>query len=159
LGTSQGAEPRRQAEQLASVAVAVVGEEPLAGTVSSLLQSELQAAGLQVLDASTLPGSEDLLRNHGEPSANQLIRALRGDGATVLVLARVQRVGERMLSYMGRQDVVYSSRVVLTIYNLATGQPRGQTRSATVEYTQLNLEQSAEKTLGPVAREVAEDLH
>jgi len=157
-GTSEGAEPRRQAGELAGVAVAVVGEEPLAGTVSSLLQSELQAAGLQVLDASTLPGSEDLLRNHGEPSANQLIRALKGDRAAVLVLARVQRVGERMLSYMDRQDVAYSSRVVLTSYDVATGQPRGQSRSVTVEYTQLNLEQSAEKTLGPVAREVAEEV-
>ncbi len=141
------------------IAVAVVGEEPLAGTVSSLLQSDLQSAGLQVLDAATHPGSEDLLRGGAEPSVGELLRALRASGARVLVVGRVQRVGERILSYMGRQDVAYSSRVTLTSFDLATGRQAGPARSATVEYTQLNLEQNAEKTLGPLAREIADGLH
>ncbi|MBZ5588403.1 MAG: serine/threonine protein kinase [Acidobacteriia bacterium] len=157
-GISQGEGLRQPAQGLSGVAVAVVGEEPLAGAVSSLLQSELQAAGLQTLDAATLPGSEDLLRTHGEPSVNELIRSLRASRAAVLVLARVQRVGERMLSYMGRQDVAYSSRVTLVGYDLATGQQKGQSRSAMVEYTQLNLEQATDKAVGPLARDFAQQV-
>jgi hypothetical protein len=76
----------------------------------------------------------------------------------VLVLARVQRVGERMLSYMGRQDVAYSSRVTLTSYDLATGRQKGQSQSAMVEYTQLSLEQASEKALAPLARQLAEEV-
>ena len=154
---SQGTETARAAA-LSGTAIAVLGEEPLAGTVSSLLQSEVQGAGLQALDASALPGSEDLLRGRGEPSATELIRSLRASGAAVLVLAKVQRVGERMLSYMGRQDVAYSSRVTLTGYDLATGRQKGQTRSAIVEYTQLSLEQASEKALGPLARQLVEEI-
>jgi hypothetical protein len=147
-----------QAAALSGAAVAVVGDEPLAGKVASLLQSELSAAGVQALDAATLPGTEDLLRGRGEPSATELIRSLRGSGAAVLVLARVQRVGERMLSYMGRQDVAYSSRVTLTSYDLATGRQKGQSQSAMVEYTQLSLEQASEKALAPLARQLAEEV-
>jgi serine/threonine-protein kinase len=147
-----------QAAALSGVAVAVVGEEPLAGTVASLVQSELSAAGMQALDAATLPGSEDLLRGQGEPSATELVRSLRGSGAAVLVLAKVQRVGERMLSYMGRQDIAYSSRVTLTSYDLATGRQKGQSRSAMVEYTQLSLEQASQKALAPLARQLAEEV-
>ena len=147
-----------QAAALSGVAVAVVGEEPLAGTVASLVQSELSAAGMQALDAATLPGSEDLLRGQGEPSATELVRSLRGSGAAVLVLAKVQRVGERMLSYMGRQDIASSSRVTLTSYDLATGRQKGQSRSAMVEYTQLSLEQASQKALAPLARQLAEEV-
>jgi len=157
--SSQGEPDRQPLQSLSGVAVAVVGEEPLAGTVSSLLRSELQAAGRHVFDAATLPACEELLVNRGEPTASQLMRALRSERVAVLVLARVQRVGERMLNYMDRQDVAYSDRVVLTGYDIATGQERGQSRSVTVEFTQLNLEQATERALGPAARELAEELH
>ena len=139
-------------------AVAVIGDEPLAGAVASVIQSELSAAGVQALEAATMPGSEDLLRGGGEPSATELARSLRGSGAAVLVLVKVQRVGERMLSYMGRQDVAYSSRVTLTAYDLTSGRQRGQARSGMVEYTQLSLEQATAKAIAPLARELAEEV-
>ncbi|HVN77249.1 MAG TPA: hypothetical protein VMT19_13105, partial [Thermoanaerobaculaceae bacterium] len=156
--SARGGEPAPPSAPLSGVAVAVVGEEPLAGTVASLLQSEVQGAGLQALDAANLPGAEDLLRGGGQPSANDLLRSLRGSGAAVLVMAKVQRVGERTLSYMDRQDVAYSSRVTLTGYDLRTGRQKGQSRSAVVEYTQLSLEQASDKALGPLARQLVEDI-
>jgi eukaryotic-like serine/threonine-protein kinase len=148
---------RRPAEAAAGgVAFAVVGDPALAGPVSSLLASELESAGLQAVDAASLPAAEDVLRPGGEPSSGELLRALGGVGVGVLVVARVQHVGERMLSYMGRQDVATSSRVTVTCYDVASGRPRGRPLAATVEYTALNAESAAQKALGSLLQEAAQ---
>ena len=152
------AQEQQPAPALAGVAVAAVGEQLLVGTVSSFVQSELQAAGLQPLDAATLPATEGLVRGEGEPGTEELIRALRGAGVAVLALARVVPAGQRELQYMDRYDVAYSSRVTVTCYDVATGRPRGRSLSATIEYTTLTIERSTEKALGPLAQEIARQV-
>lgn len=152
------AQEQQPAPALAGVAVAAVGEQLLVGTVSSFVQSELQAAGLQPLDAATLPATEGLVRGEGEPGTEELIRALRGAGVAVLALARVVPAGQRELQYMDRYDVAYSSRVTVTCYDVATGRPRGRSLSATIEYTTLTIERSTERALGPLAREIAQQV-
>ena len=52
---------------LRGVAVGVIGDQPIAGTVSSFLEAELQGAGLQPLDAATLPETGDRFAGGGEP--------------------------------------------------------------------------------------------
>jgi serine/threonine-protein kinase len=140
---------------LGGVAVAVVGDQMLVGPVASFLQSELQTAGLQPLDASTLPVTEALLRGQADPGADGLMQALRGERLAVLVLARVVPAGQRQLKYMNRYDTAYSSRVTLTCYDLATGRPKGRSLSATVEFTTLTTERATEKALGPLVEEIA----
>ncbi len=136
------------------VAVAVIGEQPLAGAVADLLQSELSARGLQPIDAASLPGGDDLLRGRGAPTAGELIRALAASDAAELVVARIQPAGERTLSYMGRHDVAYSSRVTLSCFDLTTGQPKGPSPGATVEYTSIGAAGAAEKALGAAVTEI-----
>jgi serine/threonine-protein kinase len=158
-GEAAGSVPAQPASAQPSsaplAAVAVVGEQPLAGAVASFLQSELERAGLAPTDAATLPGADALLAGSGVPATAEVLRALRGSGATALVLARVERVGERYLTYMNRQDIAYTSRVTIACYDVATGRPRGPSRSANVEYTSLTLDRAAEKALGPLVVDVA----
>ncbi len=148
--TAEGAAPA-----LSGVTVAVIGEQPVSGSVVNFLQSELQNAGLQPVDASTLSSTEDLLRG-GNPSIGELSRALRAEGIATLVLARVERVGERELHYMGRTDIAYSARVTLACYDVASGRPKGRSQSAVVEYTPLNLDEKTEKALGPLVDDVVQ---
>lgn len=160
-GVSEGRrrrEERAAPAALSGVAYAVTGEPLLAGSVGSILASELAAAGLEAVDAQTLPATEGALRSGGEPSAGELIDLLRSAGVATLVLARVDHVGDRDLNYMGRHDVAYSSRVTVTCYDIATGRPVGRSNTATVEYTQLNVERQAEKTVAPLAGAAAASL-
>jgi predicted Ser/Thr protein kinase len=151
-----GVTPETAAPALRGVAVGVVGEQPIAGSVSTYLESELERAGLQPQDAATLPETGDLFGGGGEPQIRSLISALRAEGVAVLVLARVEHVGERVLDYMGRSDVAYTSRVTLTCFDVATGRPKGRSLAATVEYTTLNVRQASEKALDPLMREVTQ---
>jgi len=139
---------------LAGVAVAAFGEQLLVGTVASVVQLELERAGLQPLDAATLPAVERLVRGQEEPATDELVRAMREAGLAVLVLARVTPAGQRDLQYMGRFDVAYSSRVTLTCYDVATARPKGRSLSATIEYTTLTIEAATERALGPLVREI-----
>jgi serine/threonine-protein kinase len=135
----------------AGVVAAATGDAGLSGAVSSVLRSELEAAGIEVVDAHSLPATEDLLR-HGDVSAGRLIDRLRGEGYATLVLARIEPTGQRELSYYGRHDIAYSSRVTLTTYDLATGRPLGSSTSATIEYTSISAQSESEETVGPLAR-------
>jgi len=146
---------RQAAPRLAGVSVAAVGEQLLVGTVASAVQSALAAAGLEAIDAANLPEAESLVRQGGEPATDELVRAMRGAGVAVLVIARVTPAGQRELQYMGRYDVAYSSRVTITCYDVATGRPKGPAQSATVEYTMLTIERATEKALAPLAEEIA----
>ena len=148
------AEERPAAPALAGVAVAAFGEQLLVGTVASVVQLELERAGLQPLDAATLPAVERLVRGQEEPATDELVRAMREAGLAVLVLARVTPAGQRDLQYMGRSDVAYSSRVTLTCYDVATARPKGRPLAATIEYTTLTIEAATERALGPLVREI-----
>jgi hypothetical protein len=147
-------EERRAAPTLAGVAVAAFGEQLLVGTVASVVQSELERAGLQPLDAATLPATEQLMRDQGEPATEELLRATRDAGVAFLVLARVTPAGQRELQYMDRYDVAYSSRVTLTCYDVATARPKGRSLAATIEYTTLTIEAATERALAPLVQEI-----
>ena len=136
------------------VAVAATGDAGLLGAVSSVLRSELEAAGIEVVDAHTLPATEDLL-SRGNVPAGRLIDRLRGEGYATLLLARIDPTGQRELSYYGRHDTAYSSRVTLTAYDLATGKPLGSSKSATLEYTAISAQSESEEAVGPLARSLA----
>jgi eukaryotic-like serine/threonine-protein kinase len=158
---ASAAHPARAPEQnapvekhRAGVAVAATGDAALLGAVSSVLRSELDAAGIQVVDAHTLPATEDLLRR-GEASTGRLIDRLSSEGYAVLLLARVDPIGQRELSYYGRHDTAYTSRVTLTAYDLATGKPFGSSGTATVEYTSINADSASEEMVAPLAKSIA----
>jgi len=76
----------------------------------------------------------------------------------VLVLARIDPVGQRELHYYGRHDTAYSSRVTLTTYDLATARPFGSSGTATIEYTSLNADSKSEEMVGPLAKTIASTI-
>ncbi len=140
---------------LSGVAVASIGPQPLAGVVGSYVQSELQTAGLEPVDAASLPASEGVLAGGAAPPLAALLASAQRDGVARLVLVRVEPAGERPLQYMDRSDVAYSARVTATCYDVASGRPVGPAASAMVEYTSLNIESATEKALGAVAEAIA----
>jgi serine/threonine-protein kinase len=146
------------APALAGVAVGATGEAPIAGIVASYLQSELHGAGLQALDAASLPDTEDMFGGGGSPAVRDVLGRLRGAGVAKLVLARVEAAGQRELRYMGRSDTAYTSRVTVTCYDVATGRPQGGSLSATFESTSLNQQQNTEKALDPLISQLVQRL-
>jgi serine/threonine-protein kinase len=133
------------------VAVSVQGEAGLNASVARIVTRELEAAGLGAVLANDLPAMESL---GSRPSTSALIEHLRGQ-AGVLIIARIEPTGERELHYYGRTDTSYGSRVTLTAYDVASSQPIGTRASASLEYTHLNADDSADEAVTPLAKKIA----
>jgi serine/threonine-protein kinase len=136
------------------IAVSVQGEAGLNASVARVITRELESAGLDVVLANDLPATERL---GSQPSTTSLIDHLRGE-AGVLVVARIEATGERQLSYYGRTDTAYGSRVTVTAYDVATAQPIGTRGSASLEYTHLNADDRAEEAVSPLAQRLARGI-
>jgi tRNA A-37 threonylcarbamoyl transferase component Bud32 len=146
-------EPKRRG--LSGVAVAAVGDQPLVGAVSGVLRAEADAAGLDAVDANTLPSTEDMV---GRASTRALIAQLRDDGYAILMLARIEPTGSRELSYYGRRDTAYTSRITVTAYDLATGRPMGTPQVESITYTSINMDSESQDVVAPLARAVARSI-
>ena len=138
---------------LSGVAVAAIGDQVLLGAVSSVLRAEAEGAGLDVVDANTLPSTEDMVQ--GRAPVRELIAQLRDDGYAVLMLARIEPTGSRELSYYGRRDTAYTSRVTVTAYDLASGRPFGSPQTESMTYTSINADSESQDVVAPLARAVA----
>jgi len=147
--------PAREAKRrgAAGVAVAAIGDPVVLGAVSSVLRSEAESAGLEVIDAHALPSTEDMLQRR--VAVRDLVDQLRDDGYAVLMLARVEPTGQRELSYYGRRDTSYQARVTVTAYDLATGRPFGTPQSGSMSYTSINVDSESEDVVTPLARAAA----
>jgi serine/threonine-protein kinase len=147
--------PARAPKQrgLSGVAIAAIGDQPLLGAVASVLRDEAGGAGLEAVDANSLPSTEDLVQ--GRAPVRDLIAQLRDDGYAVLMLARIEPTGSRELSYYGRRDTAYTSRITVTAYDLATGRPFGTPQTESITYTSINMDSESQDVVGPLARAVA----
>lgn len=144
------------APRLEGVVVVVVGDPGLNQYVADGLMSRFQALGVDVVDGRFLPETERLIG--GNPSIGALTDALKEARIRLMVLARIEPTGERQLSYMGRSQTAYSSRINISTIDVATGRPIGRTRSESIEYTSLSAEREAREALRKIGREVAEAI-
>jgi len=151
---SPARETKRRA--LSGVAVAAIGDQAVLGAVSSVLRSEAEGAGLEVVDAHALPSTEDMLR--GRVAVRDLIAQLRDDGYAVLMLARIEPTGQRELSYYGRHDTSFQARVTVTAYDLASGRPFGTPQTGSMSYTSINADSESEDVVTPLARAAARTI-
>jgi len=129
-----------------------MGDANLVSSVSQVVSSELSAAGLKTVETDSLPATE------GVTSTSRLISRSRDAGYAVLLVVRVDAAGERQLKYLGRYDTAYTSKVTLTPYDLASGQPFGSPARGTIEYTTANADSKTEQVVGRLARDVAEAI-
>jgi eukaryotic-like serine/threonine-protein kinase len=146
------------ASPLRGVVVVGAGESGLAGMVATDLVEELTSAGMEATDASAVPAFEGLVGDGGTSRLSDLLAAARAAGVATLVVARVSAAGERELEYMGRSDVAYRSRVIVTCLDVATRRSRGAPLSVELEYTSLNRAQVVERDLVETGQALVEHL-
>jgi predicted Ser/Thr protein kinase len=138
--------------------VVVLGEPLLAAEVEGYLEERLATAGLEVLDERGFPEAWWSWGSDTIPHPTEVVDALHGLAAQ-LVLAQVEYMGERELFYMGRYDTAYQAEVTVMAFDIGSGRPLAPSWSEKIEYTHLNVRQSAEKALRRGARELGQTLN
>jgi len=126
--------------------VIAVGERLLAGEAETYIKGRLAAAGVELVEITSIPGFEAQFNPEQRPAPEEIRTALR-PFARYLVPVRIEYLGERPITYMGQRDVVYQARVSIGLMDLAEGHIIGRPRVETFEYTQLNAERIASEKL------------
>jgi hypothetical protein len=143
-GTSASAPPRITGSQAAGlpqdavVAVLAEGDPLLAGALEDRLQASLRGAGVNIKPA----GLEH--RAGGPIDVDASLDALAQGGFEVLVVAQVERVGERELSFYGRKDVARLARLHVIALRTSDRHPLDGGFNDQIEYTTVNAVSQAE---------------
>jgi serine/threonine-protein kinase len=120
------------------VAVVALGDSAISGPVRSRIESQLSAAGFDLVDAEALGvGGGDLAG---------ALTALRR-AATVVVVVRAEPVGSQQLNYYGRTSELYTATLSVRAYRTADRSSIGGGLSEKVQFTTLNADSQAESAL------------
>lgn len=143
--------------EIPEITVLAVGDPLLATGVEDELERALRGEGFTV--ASGL-ASLDGFRQHrtDKPSVSQVFSALQGEGVHILVLARVDLLAERELSYYGRKDVASTSRLRIDAY-LMDGRRSLGNWSDQIEYTVVNAATEGEAAARRAASDLSATIH
>ncbi|MCX7562189.1 protein kinase [Xanthomonadaceae bacterium XH05] len=130
------------------VAVIGIGDAAITGPARTRIETQLAAAGFDVVDAEALGVSSGDL--------SSALNALRRS-ATVAVVVRAEPVGSEQLSYYGRVSEMYTAHLTVRAYKTADRTPIGAGLREKVQFTTLNADTQAQAALsGKIERLVAE---
>lgn len=141
------------------VVILAIGEPILANAIETELGKQLRASGLEVTRGSSSLQVSDLVRKYGEAIAvGKLVPLFDHDGQHVLVLARVEIVGYRELTYYGRISELTDARLRLNAYLLHDERAMATEWNDPVSYTALNADFKAAEVLEGTAPEISEAI-
>jgi serine/threonine protein kinase len=139
------------------VVVVVIGDRSIAAPVEQILEDALAADGHVVMDEGFFDGIGSVASDQGVdlPGLSRLVQA---NGATVLVLAQIDFLGETGLEYYGQYSTLYS--VNLKVRNILLSERRsiGRGWQQKVDFTSLNASEKAAEAVNPFIGQLTDSL-
>jgi len=139
------------------VAVVAAGEPLIATAAEQYLRERLTAAGIAVIGVADVPGLGDLPGSGEDLPTASILERLQGLAAGA-VIVHATYLGSRPLTYMGRTEDAYQSRLQVLALDPADGRPLAPEWTGTVEYTHTRTDRSAARVLGPAADRLVQAL-
>jgi len=138
------------------ITVVAVGEQLLATQIEELLERSIRTrTQAKLVNEKAIPGIDVLLA--GDPDLQSLLQSLRPH-ARIMLLVDAELLTDRQITYLGRHDTVYTSRVSITPFDLASGQALGPGSNDRIEYNSLTVERKSEELLRPRLRHLLQSL-
>jgi serine/threonine-protein kinase len=139
------------------VVVVAIGDRSIAGPVEQILEQALAADGHVLMDEAFFDGIGRVASDQGVdlPGLSQLIQQ---NGASVLVLAQIDYLGETGLEYYGQYSTLYS--VNLKVRNILLSERRsiGSGWQQKVDFTSLNAGEKAQEAVEPFIDQLTASL-
>lgn len=147
--------PRRPREP--KVVVMAIGDRAIASPIEQLIEDELHAAGIRMLDESFISGIGRVANESGVDMGGlaDLLTAQEGD---VLVLVEVDFLGETPLQYYGQTSILYSVNVKVRNVSMIERRPMGRGWSQKVDFTSLNANEKAREAVDPMLSDLVASL-
>ena len=143
-------EPPASLPETPTVAVIAVGEPLLAAAVQQNLEGLLARVGMPKFDSTGDTRLSELIAQPEQLQRGTLAEHLAGRKVDVIVLARVAKIGERQLQFMGRSDLELTSRVTVAIVSVHDQAPLGRAWSDELQYTARQVDRVVRTRLMPI---------
>lgn len=138
------------------IAIIARGERSLGAALQEHLQRALSGPGFELVDVENDADLSDLMfATGGNVTIGEIAPRLGAAGIGVVVVIQVEPLGERMLSYMGREELALSSRAKVNVFNVADRKAMGPGWSEKLEYTKLAANKKAESFADDKGSEIA----
>lgn len=133
------------------ITLIVLGDPVFAGALERELETRLQDAGFDVAD-----GRGALQPTDATLSLAEIVSRLETAG-DLLVAVEIERLGERELRYLGREEWLFSARLDLQAFLLPTGRALGGWDEE-VEYTETMVSAKVERCFADLMPELSQTL-
>ncbi len=150
-------DPPATRPRVPKVVVMAIGDRAIASPIEQLIEDELSAAGIRMLDESFVSGIGRFASESGVDMGGlaDLLTAEEGD---VLVLVEVDFLGETPLQYYGQTSTLYSVNVKVSNVSLIERRPMGRGWSQKVDFTSLNANEKAREAVDPMLSDLVASL-
>ena len=134
------------------IMVLVAEQTPDVRRSESLLEQALRnRTRAKLVNEKAIPGLDVLLAQ--DPDLETLLSSLRPH-ARLMLLVTAELISDRPIHYMGRSELVYTSRLSIIPFDLASGQALGPGFDDKLEYNSLTVQRKCEELLRPRLRRI-----
>ena len=123
------------------VVVIAFGDPAVANPIEKILESQLKAQGIKVMNEQFIPGMRQLLDNGLDLA--ELKKLIQRNGGQAMVIANVNYVGSQQLNYAGRSSELINAQLDVDAYEIKTGDSIGSGYGSKLSYTALNATDEA----------------
>ncbi len=123
------------------VVVLAFGDPAVANPIEKIIESELRAQGVKVMNEQFIPGMNRLLQNGLDLA--QLKNLIAKNGGQAMIIANINHVGTQQLNYAGRSSQLINAQLDVDTYDIKTGDTIGSGFGSKLNYTSLNATDQA----------------
>ncbi len=123
------------------VVVIAFGDPAVANPIEKILENELKAQGIKVMNEQFIPGMRQLLDNGLDLA--ELKSLIQKNGGQAMVIANVNYVGSQQLNYAGRSSELINAQLDVDAYEIKSGDSIGSGYGSKLSYTALNATDEA----------------
>ncbi len=123
------------------VVVIAFGDPAVANPIEKILENELKAKGIKVMNEQFIPGMRRLLDNGLDLA--ELKNLIQKNGGQAMVIANVNYVGSQQLNYAGRSSELINAQLDVDVYEIKSGDSIGSGYGSKLSYTSLSATDEA----------------
>ncbi len=123
------------------VVVIAFGDPAVANPIEKILENQLKAQGIKVMNEQFIPGMRKLL--DGGLDLAELKILIQKNGGQAMVIANINYVGSQQLNYAGRSSELINAQLDVDVYEIKSGDSIGPGFGSKLSYTSLNATDEA----------------
>ncbi|WP_321492922.1 caspase family protein [uncultured Desulfobacter sp.] len=135
------------------------GDDDLLALFTAQLESAFMTSGLDYCSTTSIP-SLGILASQGKLNANwsEINQYVSDTNAQILVTAQIKKTGSRKIEFYGQKTTLHTATFVIKAVDMASGSLAATPESGQINYTDLNMMQTIQKTVSAGSARLGDNI-